>query len=156
LHDIPQEERKLDPPPSAFTARRYPINKRSPYLLRRKNPKSHLSGSSTEDEPTGDEMTKVATLPRAPIRALKASIRRAREGVQAGESEETGNEAFNLRHQLESSDITVRKVVCSGWYRGLHSTIVAQTLHYTVEARRDVSICLTSSNSARWSSGSLR
>jgi len=55
LHNIPQEERKLDPPPSAFTARRYPINKRSPYLLRRKNPKSHLSGCSTEDEPTGDD-----------------------------------------------------------------------------------------------------
>ena len=55
LHNIPQEERKLDPPPSVFTARRYPINKRSPYLLRRKNLKSQLSGCSAEDEPTRDE-----------------------------------------------------------------------------------------------------
>lgn len=31
LRDIPREERQSDPPPSAYNARRYPINDRSPY-----------------------------------------------------------------------------------------------------------------------------
>ena len=66
LHNIPLEERKLEPPPSAFTARRYPINKRSPYLLRRKNPSSRLSGCSTEDEPTGDENNEGGDPPEDP------------------------------------------------------------------------------------------
>ena len=56
LHDIPQEDREIDPPPpSAFTARRYPIIKQSPYSLRRKNPRSHPSGWNANGEPTGDD-----------------------------------------------------------------------------------------------------
>lgn len=78
------------------------------------------------------------------MRALKASIRRAWEGVQAGESGEMGGKAFNLCHRLESSDSTVHKVVFSDWYWGLHSTEIVQMLHYTVKARRGVNICLTS------------
>lgn len=55
LRNIPPEERKLDPPPSAFTARRYAINERSPYYLRKRKPKSYISGCSPEDEPTCNE-----------------------------------------------------------------------------------------------------
>ena len=55
LQDVLPEERKLDPPSSVFTARTYPINKRSPYLLRRRDPLSLPSGCSPEDEPVRDE-----------------------------------------------------------------------------------------------------
>ena len=55
LQDVLPEERKLDPPSSVFTARTYPINKRSPYLLRRRDPLSLPSGCSSEDEPIRDE-----------------------------------------------------------------------------------------------------
>ena len=51
MHDIPREERKLDPPPSAFSARRYPINARSPYMLRRKR----IHSCNIDDELPGDQ-----------------------------------------------------------------------------------------------------
>ena len=35
LRNIPREDRKLDPPPSVFKARIYPIPERSPYHLRK-------------------------------------------------------------------------------------------------------------------------
>jgi len=101
-------------------------------------------------------MTKVVNHPRVLTRALKASTRRAREGVQAGERDGVGDEAFNLPRRPGSSENTVRKVVCSGWYWGLHSTSVVQMCHYTVEARKELSICLASHSSARWFSGSSR
>ena len=55
LQDVLPEERKLDPPSSVFTARTYPINKRSPYLLRRRNPQSLPSGCSPEEVPVRDK-----------------------------------------------------------------------------------------------------
>ena len=99
---------------------------------------------------------KVATPPKVRTRAPKAFIRRAKEGVQPEENEEMGEKIFTFRHQLESNDSTVRKIVCSGWYPGQPSTIIFQMLHYTVEAKRDASICSTNNNSARWSNGSSR
>jgi len=56
----------LDPPPSAFTVRRYPINKRSPYFLRRRNPKPYLAGCSTEDDTTRDEYDEGGEPPEGP------------------------------------------------------------------------------------------
>ena len=55
LRSIPPEERKLEPPPSTFKARRHPIVERSPYFLRSKNPKPHLSSCTPDDAPTRDE-----------------------------------------------------------------------------------------------------
>ena len=55
LQDVLPEERKLDPPSSLYTARTYPINKRSPYLLRRRNPLSLSAGCSPDDVPIRDE-----------------------------------------------------------------------------------------------------
>jgi len=55
LRNIPRQERKLDPPPSNFKARRYPLNVRSPYYLRKKGPKSYRSSCSPEIDLTGDD-----------------------------------------------------------------------------------------------------
>ncbi len=106
--------------------------------------------------PPATNMATVAKPPRVLVEGLRASIRRARERAQAGESEGMGDEACNLRHQPGASDSTVRKGVCSDWYWSLHSTTVVQTPICTVEARRDLSICLASSSSVRGFSGSSR
>ena len=55
LRNMPPEERKLDPPSSTFKARKYPINKRSPYQMRQRVPKSYRSGCSLENEPTRED-----------------------------------------------------------------------------------------------------
>ena len=51
LRDIPREERKSDPPPSAYKARKYPINKRSPYHMRKRVPRPSSSSCSPEHDP---------------------------------------------------------------------------------------------------------
>ena len=50
LRDIPYEQRKLDPPPSSFKARIYPINVRSPYHLRKRAPRPSVSSCSAEHD----------------------------------------------------------------------------------------------------------
>ena len=55
LRGIPHEQRKLDPPPSAYKARKYPINDRSPYYLRRRVPQPSLSGCSPEHDPSRND-----------------------------------------------------------------------------------------------------
>ena len=52
--NIPLEDRKLDPPHSAFKARTYPNTTRSPYYLRKKKSPSYRSCCSLADEPTRD------------------------------------------------------------------------------------------------------
>ena len=51
LRDIPREERKSDPPPSAYKARKYPINNRSPYYMRKRVPRPSTSSCSPEHDP---------------------------------------------------------------------------------------------------------
>ncbi|KAK3177890.1 hypothetical protein OEA41_000022 [Lepraria neglecta] len=54
LRNIPREDRKLNPPHSAFKARRYSIAERSRYYLRKKKPMSYRSGCSLENKPIDD------------------------------------------------------------------------------------------------------
>ncbi|KAL9629275.1 MAG: hypothetical protein Q9164_006947 [Protoblastenia rupestris] len=54
LRSIPYQKKDLDPPPSAFKARKYPINTRSPYNLRKKAPRSYRSGCSSGVEHVND------------------------------------------------------------------------------------------------------
>ena len=52
LRDIPREERKSDPPPSAYKARRNPIIiDRSPYYMRRRAPRPSSSNCGPEHNP---------------------------------------------------------------------------------------------------------
>ena len=55
LRDIPREERKSEPPSSAYKARKYPINDRSPYYLRKRTRRLSLSSCSPEDNRTRDD-----------------------------------------------------------------------------------------------------
>lgn len=52
LRDIPLEERKSEPPPSAYKARTYSINYRSPYYLRKRMPRPSSSSCSPEGDLT--------------------------------------------------------------------------------------------------------
>jgi len=51
LRDIPPEERKSEPPPSAYKARTYPTNHRSPYYLRKRASRPSSSSCSSEIDP---------------------------------------------------------------------------------------------------------
>ena len=54
LHDIPEEESKLDPPSSAYKARTYLISDLSPYYLRKGASRPSTSTCSPEIDPTRD------------------------------------------------------------------------------------------------------
>lgn len=101
LRDIPRGERKSDPPPSAYKTRRYPINDRSPYQLRKRMPRRPLSSSSptcdpilnNRDDPaedSGDEPESITTLSKrgAPDPSIRrgGNCRRRTQGSSSGEN----------------------------------------------------------------------
>ena len=55
LRDIPEEQVKLEPPPSAYKPTRYDTTVRSPYKTRNTKLKSSLLGCSPEIKPTRDD-----------------------------------------------------------------------------------------------------
>ncbi|KAH2020787.1 hypothetical protein KXV43_002563 [Aspergillus fumigatus] len=77
LRLIPESERKQTPPGSIYRAPRYPINPRSPYLLRaRQLPagcnENKLSGNSTDPPDSSDEShDQLPRLPSSPIEGLE-------------------------------------------------------------------------------------
>ena len=55
LRDIPEEQMRLEPPPSAYKPTRHDTTVRSPYKTRKMQPKSFQSGCSPEIKPTRDD-----------------------------------------------------------------------------------------------------
>ena len=99
LHDVPREEGKSEPPPSAYKARKYPINHRlSPYHTRKRKLVSYRSSSSPEietkrhdSEDSADEFSEGPSID-TPSKGRGATVRRGKRQRSVQGRSTTGNQ----------------------------------------------------------------